>query len=181
MRFSAYEIIAALAGLAGLGFYIENKKPVNPVRPVPDATGLRAISLLGVDDVRAVRNNNPGNLRISASNWRGKIPIEYNTDGEFEQFESVYYGVRAMLVLLRNYHSSGRQTITEIVERYAPAVENPTDEYIVSVANCSGFMPNDRLQRHHMYLIAYCMHRIEAGKEWLTLDDFRSVYYQEIG
>ncbi|MCA9329527.1 hypothetical protein KDA11_02695, partial [Candidatus Saccharibacteria bacterium] len=33
---------------------------------------------------RGIRNNNPGNIRISNNQWRGKIPVSQNTDGSFE-------------------------------------------------------------------------------------------------
>ena len=52
---------------------------------------------------RGMRNNNPGNIVIAGNDWRGKIPVAQNTDKKFEQFYTYQYGVRAMIVLLRNY------------------------------------------------------------------------------
>ena len=41
---------------------------------------------------RGYRNNNPLNIRISSSNWLGKVSP--NTDGPFEQFSDIKYCAR---------------------------------------------------------------------------------------
>lgn len=43
---------------------------------------------------RGIRNNNPLNIKIG-NDWKGEVP---NTDGTFEQFESMEYGLRAELL-----------------------------------------------------------------------------------
>ena len=53
--------------------------------------------------VRGYRNNNPLNLRISSNKWKGKVPASQNTDGAFEQFETMAYGFRAALKNLQTY------------------------------------------------------------------------------
>ena len=49
--------------------------------------------------IRGLRNNNPGNIRMSDTTWQGKISKEFNTDTNkaFEQFESLEYGLRALM------------------------------------------------------------------------------------
>ena len=42
---------------------------------------------------RGYRNNNPLNLRISNNAWKGKIPASQNTDGAFEQFQTMAKGL----------------------------------------------------------------------------------------
>lgn len=95
---------------------------------------------------RGIRNNNIGNIRISSNNWKGKIPKEQNTDGVFEQFTSLAYGVRALIVLLNNYIKLyGANTITKIITKYAPSNENNTAGYIASVVSQTGIPANQVL------------------------------------
>ena len=85
---------------------------------------------------RGIRNNNPGNLRLSNEKWEGKISNEQNTDGAFEQFTTFAFGVRALILLLRNYIRGGRDTIRKIINSYAPASDNnDTERYISFVVN----------------------------------------------
>lgn len=99
-------------------------------------------SFLGRSDLsRGLRNNNVGNIRAVKSNkWQGKIPIEKNTDAgkSFEQFVSVAYGIRAMLILIGNYINGGFNTIEKVINKYAPPVENNTKKYIDYVAKKTG-------------------------------------------
>lgn len=85
---------------------------------------------------RGIRNNNPLNIRIG-NVWLGEV--KENTDGEFEQFTSMIYGLRAAIVLLRryicHYHLS---TIAQIVSRWAPSSENNTRQYINFVSERLG-------------------------------------------
>ena len=84
---------------------------------------------------RGFRNNNPGNIRISDMPWRGKTPRQDNTDGAFEQFTSMAYGVRAMTILLRTYIKRKKlDTIEKIIPVYAPATENDVETYIQVVS-----------------------------------------------
>ncbi len=85
---------------------------------------------------RGIRNNNPGNLRIANNNWQGKIPVSENTDGEFEQFEAMPYGVRALVKTVSTYiRNVPNITLRGIIERYAPSSENNTIAYVNSVAS----------------------------------------------
>lgn len=84
---------------------------------------------------RGVRNNNPLNIRVG-NNWQGEIT---NTDGEFEQFESVEMGIRAAAKLLKNYRDMyGLNTIEKIITRWAPPDENNTPAYIASMEKQTG-------------------------------------------
>lgn len=80
---------------------------------------------------RGVRNNNPGNLRISNSAWEGKVPIDQNTDGVFEQFINADYGIRALVKLIKNkVELQGYNTIDKLINNYAPSNENDTFAYV---------------------------------------------------
>lgn len=85
---------------------------------------------------RGVRNNNPFNIKISTNRWKGKVLKASNTDGVFEQFVSMKYGLRAGVILLRNYQLRyGIWTIQAFIERFAPSSENNIDNYIKFVCN----------------------------------------------
>lgn len=81
---------------------------------------------------RGIRNNNPLNIRIG-NVWLGEV--KENTDGEFEQFTSMLYGLRAAIVLLRRYICHYHlNSIAQIVSRWAPRSENYTSQYIKFVS-----------------------------------------------
>lgn len=93
---------------------------------------------------RGIRNNNPGNLRISEAKWLGKITP--SKDVNFEEFDSAIHGIRAAGVVIRNYYKLHKlQTITQIIDRWAPGSENDTSSYIASVAKQMATGANDVL------------------------------------
>ena len=85
---------------------------------------------------RGIRNNNPLNIRHSASQWQGAR--EEQTDPSFVQFESMAYGYRAAWKTLESYwhyfyRSKQPYTATTIIGRWAPPTENDTRNYIRTV------------------------------------------------
>lgn len=81
---------------------------------------------------RGLTNRNPGNIRKSATDWRGKI---VGADPEFETFIHEVYGIRALARVLLAYHRWHRlTTIREYITRWAPPVENDTEAYIRAVS-----------------------------------------------
>ncbi|EHL2774370.1 structural protein [Salmonella enterica subsp. enterica serovar Hvittingfoss] len=91
---------------------------------------------------RGIRNNNPGNIRWG-DDWKGLVPRSQRTDKDFCQFITPEYGIRAMIVILRNYQRKhGLNTITGIINRWAPTNENNTQAYIDSVAKTTGVTPD---------------------------------------
>jgi GH24 family phage-related lysozyme (muramidase) len=125
---------------------------------------------------RGVRNNNPGNIRISNEAWQGKVPRESNTDGAFEQFTSYDYGVRALVLLLRNYLRGGRNTVRAVIAAYAPPEDNnQTDAYVrfmIGRLNAGGLnvtadspLP---VNRTTLRLLAQGIGRMENGEECIT-------------
>ncbi|MEM9859404.1 MAG: structural protein [Bacteroidota bacterium] len=92
---------------------------------------------------RGIRNNNPGNLRITNIGWKGKVPVSQNTDGAFEQFTSMVFGLRALMKdIINDYNFDGRRTIAQLIHEFAPPHENNTQAYIDSVASHTGINPN---------------------------------------
>lgn len=78
---------------------------------------------------RGIRNNNPFNIEVSSKNyWQGLASS--STDGRFCQFIDIDFGLRAGIVLLRNYiNIHGLYSITGIIDRFAPASENGISSY----------------------------------------------------
>ncbi len=91
-------------------------------------------------DPRGIRNNNPGNIVYNAANtWKGQI----GTDGTFAKFEHWNWGLRAMMVLIRNYCKLyGACTIEQIINRWAPAPANNPKSYTAAVVKLSGMAAN---------------------------------------
>lgn len=79
---------------------------------------------------RGIRNNNPFNIIYvkSGNSWLGKkLP---NSDGRFEQFTEMDYGVRAGIVLFRNYIKHHHlYTARQMLRRFAPSSENDLTAY----------------------------------------------------
>ena len=88
--------------------------------------------------VRGLRNNNPGNIRVSRSDWKGKVPSDLNTDGAFEQFYNAEDGIRALARVLLTYYNRGTNTIRKMINVYAPPIENDSDSYVNSVSVSTG-------------------------------------------
>lgn len=99
---------------------------------------------------RGIRNNNPGNIDFNPRNkWRGQLGIEEGVSKpRFARFDSPENGIRAMAKLILNYRGKdgmpglgkpGIDTITEIIHRWAPGVENDTAAYIRAVSRDTGF------------------------------------------
>lgn len=138
--------IIALAAL-GLIALFSSPATASPMITSERERYLRSVSYLGKANLpRGLRNNNPGNIRVSNNPWQGKIPLEKNTDKAFEQFDFYVFGVRAMIILVRNYmEKHGLNTVRKILERYAPPNENHTGKYTDTVARWMGITPDTPL------------------------------------
>jgi hypothetical protein len=93
---------------------------------------------------RGIRNNNPGNIRLSSQRWLGQKTFQFDPD--FIEFETPLMGLRALMKLLLNYYSKfGLNTVESIINRYAPPHENATDGYIGSVCKAMAVKRRDAL------------------------------------
>lgn len=117
---------------------------------------------------RGIRNCNPGNIRNSdATDWKGEIPSGKKTDREFEEFEDMQHGYRALIKLLQNYSKKhGCNTISDYIKRWAPKHENNTAAYITAVCQKmqvpTTFVPNVD-DRDTMCLFAAAISEVENG------------------
>lgn len=99
---------------------------------------------------RGIRNNNPGNIdRHPGVKWKGMAP-DQSGDARFVVFVSPEWGIRAIARTLITYQDSRQardgskiDTIREIVERWAPPVENNTSAYAKHVAELTGIGIDD--------------------------------------
>lgn len=114
---------------------------------------------------RGLRNNNPGNIRLSGTPWQGEI--RPSGDKSFCQFRSMAYGYRALIKLLQNYRKlHGCHTVADFISRWAPATENNTCGYIRRV--CTEMqVPNvyvpDVNSKETMCAMAAAISRVENG------------------
>ncbi|MDE9454579.1 hypothetical protein [Xenorhabdus bovienii] len=106
---------------------------------------------------RGIRNNNPGNLEMG-SPWQGltKRP----QDARFCSFVDATFGIRALAVTLITYHDKRKaangsriDTAREVIERWAPAIENHTEAYIQFVSRSIGVNPDQNINLHDYDII----------------------------
>ncbi len=125
--------------------------PTALAKPSPDVPTQEA-SAVGVAPAaadqrnvpRGIRNNNPGNIEDGsfARSQSGYV----GSDGRFARYETPEAGAAAASNLLKSYSSKGINTISGIVNRWAPAADNNnTGAYIAAVSRATGFAPNQPL------------------------------------
>ena len=105
---------------------------------------------------RGFLNNNPGNMdRAKGEPWQGEIRDTTDarlTDfqrneliaGRFAVFISAEWGIRGLAKTLFSYRDRlNRRTVREIINTWAPPVENDTDSYVNVVAKRVGVGPDE--------------------------------------
>ena len=125
---------------------------------------------------RGIRNNNPLNIRIG-NTWLGEVPNP--TDSDFEQFVNVVYGLRAAFCILRRYiRRYHRDTISKIINAWAPSNENNTALYISKVAEHVGISPDTPIRYEDaetMYSLIQAMAIQECGQR-VSEDSIEKAY-----
>lgn len=106
---------------------------------------------------KGVRLNNPGNLEMG-SPWQGLT--KQPQDNRFCSFKDPTFGIRAIAVTLITYHDKRKakdgsriDTVREVIERWAPSVENNTENYIKVVCRAMGVLPDQNIDLHKYHLI----------------------------
>jgi hypothetical protein len=115
---------------------------INPFQGDAGATSdLPPVTLAGA---RGLRNNNPGNIKVSGIQWNGQVP---GNDPTFVTFDSPESGIAALAKNLMAYQQEhGINTIAGLVKRWAPASDsNNVNAYIKSVSEQTGIGPNEKL------------------------------------
>lgn len=118
---------------------------------------------------RGIRNNNPLNIR-KGCNWRGERSVQL--DREFEEFESMEFGIRAAIKLICN-HINGKTSrhkpctnLVQLIETWAPPTENNTKAYIKTVEELTGINRYQRIyanNREMVSRIVMAMAKVETG------------------
>lgn len=115
---------------------------------------------------RGIRNNNPLNIRHSSASWFGACDVQ--TDRDFVQFRDMLWGLRAAMVIIRNYRRHhGLQTVSQIINRWAPPAENDTGSYLHVVCQVSGLRPEsviDGGDRDRLAKLVWAMAYVECGQ-----------------
>lgn len=116
---------------------------------------------------RGLRNNNPGNIRLGSVRYKGERAK--SSDSAFRQFESMEWGYRAMFVLLHTYALKHNcRTLRSMINRYAPPIENHTENYIRRVAYATHLSPDEAISTTDqgvMTAVVAAMSEVENGVE----------------
>lgn len=134
---------------------------------------------------RGLRNNNPLNLRKSDSAWLGMT--DNQTDHDFIQFRTIFYGLRAAFITVRTHLDRDarlriRCTVEREISRWAPPSENNTEAYIAFVCRQANLKPTDVLEftnRNMMCRLLWAMALFENGiayEELLHFSLFERAY-----
>lgn len=86
---------------------------------------------------RAERNNNPGNLNFARQEG-AVLESGAGAGARFAKFNTVEEGIAALVKQLQRYQARGVDTISKIMEIYAPRSENNTDAYISAMTKWTG-------------------------------------------
>lgn len=117
---------------------------------------------------RGLRNNNPGNIRISSTVWAGQVPPSPELDKEFVTFSSPEYGIRAMAKVLKTYMSRGVNTVEKIITTWAPPSENDTSAYVKSVVAQTGLGAKQVLTPEYIAQLIPAIIKHENGSQPYT-------------
>jgi len=113
---------------------------------------------------RGIRNNNPGNIRHGID-WDG-LNEDQSKDEEFSQFSTPEYGIRAMFKILKTYDNKyNLNTIEEIINRWAPPIENDTESYIDFVSSKVGKDRSEVLDQEDYILLVEAIIHMENGEQ----------------
>lgn len=116
---------------------------------------------------RGLRNNNPLNIRISTDKFVGEV--QPSQDKAFKQFDTMAHGYRAAFRVLLTYINNYKcDTIRKIISRWAPATENNTLAYVMTVSDRAGISPDAPISadnREMMVRIVAAMSYVENGVE----------------
>lgn len=129
-------------------------------------------SAYGTKNPRGIRNNNPGNLNYAQQAGATK---ESGPNGRFAVFNSMTEGVSALYKQIQLYFKRGTDTISEIVNKYAPASDNNNVmAYINSLVKSTGKGAHESLSSADMSTIFNLLKGIinhENGKGYVSDDE----------
>jgi len=158
----------------------------------PSSASVATLSYRGQSGLPlGMSRNNPGNL-VAGVGYKGEL----NDGGRFALFETWPLGIRAMIVLLRKYITSGssypnncvttpQNTVALIIMQWAPKkscggdnADATVEKYIDYVAGRTGFGRNQILSASQSTLLRLvkAMSYFEQGRECVTDAQFNFAY-----
>ncbi|HRB72441.1 hypothetical protein [Flavobacterium sp. UBA4197] len=129
-----------------------------------------------------LKNNNPGNLRLTSVAWDGKIPNHLNNGAGFEQFYELRFGVRALMRQLITDMKRGLTTVELIINKFSPPHENNTAAYIKTVSKMTGFgasQPITVLNKSTLLSLCKAIVSVEIGSNYanyVTAQDYEDAF-----
>ena len=116
---------------------------------------------------RGLRNNNPLNIRHSASRWQGARAKQ--TDKSFVQFTSLTMGYRAAWRILESYYNYYEKKQTpftprNIIQRWAPPTENDSEAYLKAICRLTTLAGNEALMRPSIAKIQSSEQSVQSTK-----------------
>lgn len=121
---------------------------------------------------RGIRNNNPLNIRLGRSRWKGLSPRQ--TDPAFCQFTEMHFGLRAAFMVLHSYVTRHHlNTLEKVICRWAPPPENNPSTYLLYICQRTGWAPTKPLppmdpESAFWPLLVEAMAEEECGKDVMT-------------
>lgn len=125
----------------------------------------------GTGATRAERNNNPGNLNFAGQ--AGAV-LEDGSNARFAKFGSTAEGVSALAKQLQRYGERGLDTVSKIINKYAPSSENNTQAYIDALSKRLGVTGDQKLDLNDTTTLTGLIKGIarhEAGSDYLSDSD----------
>lgn len=125
----------------------------------------------GTGTTRAERNNNPGNLNYAGQT--GAV-LEDGSNARFAKFGSTAEGVSALAKQLQRYGERGLDTVSKIINKYAPSSENDTKAYVEALSKRLGVSGDQKLDLNDSSTLAGLIKGIsrhEAGSDYLSDSD----------
>lgn len=125
----------------------------------------------GTGRTRAERNNNPGNLNFAG---QAGATLEEGSNARFAKFGSTAEGVSALAKQLQRYGERGLDTVSKIINKYAPSSENNTQAYIDALSKRLGVSGDQRLDLSDSTTLTGLIKGIarhEAGSDYLSDSD----------
>lgn len=125
----------------------------------------------GTGRTRAERNNNPGNLNFAG---QAGATLEEGSNARFAKFGSTAEGVSALAKQLQRYGERGLDTVSKIINKYAPSSENNTQAYIDALSKRLGVSGDQRLDLSDSNTLTGLIKGIarhEAGSDYLSDSD----------
>lgn len=119
-----------------------------------------------------VRLNNPLNIRPGAP-WEGlgSPAVVQTPNGAFCNFISPVFGFRAVFKNYITKADRGVDTIRKLITEWAPPGENDTEAYIASVAQKTGYKPDDVINLKTWDVasaVCYAQTIVESGQPFET-------------